>query len=40
VTYDITSDTSTVPEPASISLIALAGGALLAGKRWIKRVNR
>jgi hypothetical protein len=40
VTYDITSDTSAVPEPASISLIALAGGALLAGKRWIKRVNR
>jgi len=38
VTYVITSDSdSAVPEPASISLFALAGGLLLAGKHWMKR---
>jgi hypothetical protein len=36
VTYSIISD-SEVPEPASISFVALAGGLLLAGKRWMKR---
>lgn len=36
VTYAITSD-SEIPEPASVSLFAIAGGLFLAGKRWIKR---
>lgn len=35
VTYDITSDA--VPEPASASLVVLAGALLLAGRRWMKR---
>ena len=38
VTYSITSD-SAAPEPASMSLVALAGGLLLAGRRWMKRAE-
>jgi hypothetical protein len=37
VTYSVTSDSSSVPEPASISLFAIAGGLFAAGKRWLKR---
>lgn len=37
VTYTIFSDSSSVPEPASISLFAIAGGLLLSGRRWMKR---
>ena len=36
VSYSITSD-GTIPEPATLSLFAIAGGLLIAGKRWIKR---
>jgi hypothetical protein len=36
VTYSVTSD-GAVPEPATISLFAIAGGLLMAGKRWMKR---
>ena len=37
VSYNIISDSSPVPEPASMSLVILAGGLLLAGKGWMKR---
>ncbi len=37
VSYNIISDSEAVPEPASISLFALAGGLLLARKRLMKR---
>jgi hypothetical protein len=37
VSYNIISDNEVVPEPASISLFVLAGGLLLARKRFMKR---
>ncbi|HEY3097636.1 MAG TPA: PEP-CTERM sorting domain-containing protein [Methylomirabilota bacterium] len=39
VTYVIQSDTAAVPEPASVLLVAIGGGLLVATRRWPKALG-